>query len=136
MPPFRRNAMKVWRGEGHFLDFLKADPAVTVPDAELEALFDLGYHTKHVDTVFERVFGAALMRQARPSTRSSTPTPALLILGSLPGDASLKAAQYYAHPQNAFWRLIGGVIGRDLAALPYRGPAGGAEGGAASACGT
>lgn len=43
----------------------------------------------------------------------------LLILGSLPGDASLKAAQYYAHPQNAFWRLIGGVIGRDLADLPY-----------------
>jgi len=43
----------------------------------------------------------------------------LLILGSLPGDASLKAAQYYAHPQNGFWRLIGGVIGRDLAPLPY-----------------
>ena len=43
----------------------------------------------------------------------------LLILGSLPGDASLRAAQYYGHPQNAFWRLIGGVIGRDLAALPY-----------------
>ncbi|MEJ6788672.1 DNA-deoxyinosine glycosylase [Brevundimonas sp. BR2-1] len=43
----------------------------------------------------------------------------LLILGSLPGDASLKAAQYYAHPQNAFWRLVGGVTGRDLAALPY-----------------
>ena len=43
----------------------------------------------------------------------------LLILGSLPGDASLRAAQYYGHPQNAFWRLIGGVIGRDLAALSY-----------------
>ena len=43
----------------------------------------------------------------------------LLILGSLPGDASLRAAQYYGHPQNAFWRLIGGVIGRDLAALAY-----------------
>lgn len=43
----------------------------------------------------------------------------LLILGSLPGDASLRAGQYYGHPQNAFWRLLGEVIGRDLAALPY-----------------
>ena len=43
----------------------------------------------------------------------------LLILGSLPGDASLKAAQYYGHPQNGFWRLVGGVIGVDLVTLPY-----------------
>lgn len=43
----------------------------------------------------------------------------LLILGSLPGDASLKAGQYYGNPRNAFWRLVGGVIGADLAALPY-----------------
>lgn len=43
----------------------------------------------------------------------------LLILGSLPGDASLKTNQYYGHPQNAFWRLVGGAIGVDLAALPY-----------------
>lgn len=43
----------------------------------------------------------------------------LLILGSLPGDASLKAGQYYGHPQNGFWRLVGGVIGRDLAGLTY-----------------
>jgi len=43
----------------------------------------------------------------------------LLILGSLPGDASLKAGQYYGHPQNAFWRLVGGVIGCDLAVLTY-----------------
>lgn len=43
----------------------------------------------------------------------------LLILGSLPGDASLKADQYYGHPQNGFWRLVGGVIGIDLVALPY-----------------
>ena len=54
----QRNAMKVWRGEGNFLDFLKEDPEVIVADADLEALFDLDYHTKHVDTVFQRVFGA------------------------------------------------------------------------------
>ncbi|MDP2765680.1 MAG: adenylosuccinate lyase, partial [Brevundimonas sp.] len=55
----QENAMKVWRGEGRFLDFLKADARVTLPETQLEALFDLGYHTKHVDTVFARVFGAA-----------------------------------------------------------------------------
>ncbi|WP_158913815.1 adenylosuccinate lyase [Caulobacter sp. S45] len=55
----QRNAMKVWRGEGKFLDFLNADPEVNavMQPAELEALFDLGYHFKHVDTVFQRVFG-------------------------------------------------------------------------------
>jgi adenylosuccinate lyase len=53
----QRNAMKVWRGEGNFLDFLKADPEVTLSDAELGELFDLGYHFKNVDRVFARVFG-------------------------------------------------------------------------------
>ncbi|GLS00755.1 DNA-deoxyinosine glycosylase [Brevundimonas denitrificans] len=46
-------------------------------------------------------------------------TTRLLILGSLPGDASLQAGQYYGHPQNGFWRLVGGVTGVDLVALPY-----------------
>jgi adenylosuccinate lyase len=53
----QRNAMKVWRGEGNFLDFLKADPEITLSDAELEALFDLDYHFKNVDRIFARVFG-------------------------------------------------------------------------------
>ena len=57
----QRNAMKVWRGEGDFLTFLKADPDVRAKlgEAELEAEFDLGYHLKQVDTIFTRVFGAA-----------------------------------------------------------------------------
>ena len=55
----QRNAMKVWRGEGDFLTFLSADPDVGnyLNEAELKENFDLGYHFKHVDTIFERVFG-------------------------------------------------------------------------------
>jgi adenylosuccinate lyase len=53
----QRNAMKVWRGEGNFLDFLDADPEVTLSRDELSELFDLGYHFKNVDRVFARVFG-------------------------------------------------------------------------------
>jgi len=43
----------------------------------------------------------------------------VLICGSLPGDRSLAAGQYYAHPQNQFWRLISAVVDRDLVALAY-----------------
>ena len=43
----------------------------------------------------------------------------LLLLGSLPGAVSLARAQYYAHPQNLFWRLIGAVIERELVPLSY-----------------
>ena len=57
----QRNAMPVWRGEGDFLTLLKADPDVSkaLSASELEELFDLGYHLKHVDTIFQRVFGQA-----------------------------------------------------------------------------
>ncbi len=57
----QRNAMIVWQGNGTFLDSLKADAEVTehVNADALAALFDMDYHTKHVDTVFQRVFGEA-----------------------------------------------------------------------------
>jgi adenylosuccinate lyase len=57
----QRNAMPVWRGEEDFLALLKRDPEVSarLSEAELKELFDLGYHLKHVDTIFGRVFGRA-----------------------------------------------------------------------------
>ena len=55
----QRNAMKTWEHGADFLAELMADKDVVarVPAGELEKMFDLGYHTKHVDTIFKRVFG-------------------------------------------------------------------------------
>ncbi|MEH6720568.1 MAG: adenylosuccinate lyase [Aurantimonas endophytica] len=55
----QRNAMKVWEEDKDFLTELLADPEVlaALPEAELREKFDLGYHTKHVGTIFQRVFG-------------------------------------------------------------------------------
>jgi adenylosuccinate lyase len=57
----QRNAMKVWESDGQLslLDLLKADPEVcaALSPAEIEEKFDLEYHFKHVDTIFDRVFG-------------------------------------------------------------------------------
>jgi hypoxanthine-DNA glycosylase len=57
-------------------------------------------------------FKVGLPLIARPDAR-------LFILGSLPGDASLTARRYYAHPTNQFWRLLGSAIGEDLQPLNY-----------------
>jgi adenylosuccinate lyase len=59
----QRSAMKVWESDGELslLDLLKADPDVAelLSGEQLDALFDLGYHFKHVDTIFDRVFGSS-----------------------------------------------------------------------------
>jgi adenylosuccinate lyase len=57
----QRNAMPVWRGEGDFQTLLKndADVKTYMSDAEIAEQFDLGYHFKHVDTIFRRIFGSA-----------------------------------------------------------------------------
>jgi adenylosuccinate lyase len=54
----QRNAMQIWREGGSFLDLLANDPEVAakLSRAQLAPMFDLGYHTKHVDTIFARVF--------------------------------------------------------------------------------
>ncbi len=64
----QRNAMQVWEKRANFLDLLAADADVMkhLSRKELAALFDLGYHTKHVDTIFKRVFGSA--RAGKSST--------------------------------------------------------------------
>ena len=69
----QRNAMKAWSDGKDFLALLKADASVMakIEPKEIEALFDLGYHTRHVDTIFRRVFG--INRTRKPSRKRRTP---------------------------------------------------------------
>lgn len=46
--------------------------------------------------------------------------PKVLILGSMPGEESLRRRQYYGHPKNHFWRLVGEALGEELEGLSYR----------------
>jgi len=71
------------------------------------ALLGAGYRSR-----MSAVRHASFAPHVAPDTR-------LLLLGSLPGARSLAEQQYYAHPTNQFWRLLGEVIGQPLAALPY-----------------
>jgi adenylosuccinate lyase len=59
----QRHAMQAWQEGSDFLTLLKNDPEVTraISESDLVALFDLGYHLKHVDTIFHRVFGESAL---------------------------------------------------------------------------
>lgn len=59
---------------------------------------------------------SALLSGLAPVLDSAT---RILILGSFPGEASLAAQRYYAHPRNQFWPLLSAVLGEDLVGLPY-----------------
>ncbi len=63
----QRHAMEAWRKGDSFMERLKGDPIVTkkLKPKEIEALFDLGYHFKSVDTIFARVFGGARKGRSR-----------------------------------------------------------------------
>ena len=66
---------------------------------------------------YRRVEGGVIVKHAFPP--SVAPDARLLVLGSLPGEESLRQQRYYAHPTNAFWWLIGEVVGEPLASLDY-----------------
>jgi len=72
----QRNAMAAWRKGVSFRDLLSADPVVAdaLSGAALDALFDLGQHTRHVDTIFARVFGDAASAAAAPRKKRAAAT--------------------------------------------------------------
>ena len=85
----QRNAMAVWQGKGDFLALLKADADVAkaLRPSELEPLFDLAYHLKHVDTIFTRVFGGRERHAPSPfrrhALRAGCLAGAIVVIGRL-----------------------------------------------------
>ena len=64
--------------------------------------------------------GEPLLERLSGLPPAITPESTVLVLGSFPSAASLAAKQYYAHPQNRFWPILGACLGIDLVNLPYR----------------
>ena len=70
----QKHAMKVWEQGKDFLTELSADKEITgkISKAQLKALFDITYHTKHVDTIFKRVFGTAKLSNKAPVLKAAS----------------------------------------------------------------
>jgi len=88
------NAMPVSRGEGDFQTLLKKDPYVKkyLDDAEIEVQFDLGYHLKHVDTIFKRVFGKAWSNSQDGLSSCETHRPAATLVSRIRSSHQLAAS--------------------------------------------
>ena len=94
----QRNAMRVWDEGASFLDCLSSDAEVTafLPPSEIEPLFDMAYHTAHVDTVFERVFGESVNGPGLAYVRA--PSPPDRILFTAPASFTPRRAMRAARP--------------------------------------
>ena len=105
------NAMRAWQGEADFQALITADPviAAALGADEIAALFDLGYHLKHVDTVFARVFGDTGSAPAR------TPGKATRARSKVPAQQATPPAP--AGPGRAPERRRAGISGIDKAGL-------------------
>ncbi len=64
--------------------------------------------------------GERLLERLSGLPPAITPDCTVLVLGSFPSAASLAAKQYYAHPQNRFWPILGACLGLNLSGMPYR----------------
>ena len=119
----QRNAMKVWETGGDFLDQLLADKDVAraLPEKTLRAQFDLGYHTKHVDTIFERVFGKTRVKRAeavpvaaRSLAVALRPVPGIAVIVAAPtAEIGIDAAAAGVPRIPAGHRLVAGAVGWD-----------------------
>src|SRR5205814_8786138 len=87
-----------------------------IPPQQLDRPRGVRRHRRRLRMANERMAARILKRGLPPVVQ---PNARVLLLGSFPGEESLRQAQYYAHPRNQFWRLLGDILALPLAELPY-----------------